>query len=261
MTRTKADDRVRDGPRRGPAGAGRRRRARRSARTTRSRSPRGWCCGTGAGPVVDEPLHEPDRGRRGAPSAGARSIRAPVGEVNVAVRMRERTRRDRRGGERRGDPARAPPGARRARRRGLCSCNCWSRRDGRCRRSWRASRSYVIVKDKLRSPGRAARCGVRGAAGGFPGRGGGHAGRAPAVVARPLGARAAVGDRADRAGHRRGADEARGAGAGRARSRAPLDALVALTQSATSLIQDRHMCGIVGYVGTAGCVTRSSSTG
>ena len=49
---------------------------------------------------------------------GQRVIRAPVGEVNVALRIRSEKRDDRRRGERRRDPPRVAPRARRAARRG-----------------------------------------------------------------------------------------------------------------------------------------------
>ena len=79
-------------------------------------------------------------------------IRAPVGEVNVAVRMRDERAPDRRRREWRGDPVRKfTSGAmRRSVRR--CCCNCCTRRTSRCRRSWPTLPRYVIVKDKLDRP-------------------------------------------------------------------------------------------------------------
>ncbi len=53
-----------------------------------------------------------------AAEAGYKALRAPVGEVNVAVRMREERGGDRRGGERRRHSERAAPRPRRPGRRG-----------------------------------------------------------------------------------------------------------------------------------------------
>ena len=70
-----------------------------------------------------------------ARAAGVPVIRAPVGEVNVAVRMRDEQAPDRRRRERRRDSVRGASRARRAGRVPRCCCSCCTRRTGRCRRS------------------------------------------------------------------------------------------------------------------------------
>ena len=171
----------------------------------------------------DESFDEPDRRGRRERAADAPVIRAPVGEVNVAVRMRDEKAPI--GGEGNGGVILpevhlgrdAPVGA-------ALLLQLLLEEDRPLSQIVAELPRYVIVKDKLDRPNAEPRYGVRSAAGGVSGRGGGYAGRAAAVVAGSMGARAAVGNGADRASDRRGADDGRRA-SWCARSREPLDAL------------------------------------
>ena len=87
-----------------------------------------------------------------AREAGVEAIRAPVGEVNVAVRMRDERCADRRRGEWRGDPARGASRAGCADRRGPASAIAGGGRAAAVGRSRGSLPSYVIVKDKLARP-------------------------------------------------------------------------------------------------------------
>ena len=141
-----------------------------------------------------------------AVQAGGRVIRAPVGEVNVAVRMRDEGAVV--GGE--GNGGVILPELHLGRDAPLAAALVLQllADEGRhaVRRSSPDYPRYAIVKDKLdRPPVRVwTRCTMRCDAA-FPDAAGRHAGWAATVVAGPLGARPAVGNRADRAGDRRSA--------------------------------------------------------
>ena len=135
---------------------------------------------------------------------------ASVGEVNVAIAMRDA-----------GAPSAVKATA------GSSSPSCisdamlrWVRRSccNSCSRRGRplselvADRArYVIVKDRTRSPRCIARRGVCRIACGVRRCFGGHTGRAAARLVRSVGASASLGDRADRARHRRSPHRRRGA--------------------------------------------------
>ena len=170
-----------------------------------------------------------------ATAAGVPVIRAPVGEVNVAVRMREEKAPI--GGEGNGGVILsevhlgrdAPVGA-------ALLLQLLHEENRPLSRIVAELPRYVIVKDKLDRPNARPRPGVRCPAVGDARRGGGHAGRAATVVAGPLGTCSAVGNGADRASHRRGA-VARGRGRAR---RSFADA--ARRAERETLSQDEHLC-------------------
>ncbi len=160
-----------------------------------------------SGPGGHESLDQPNRRRRRR-EAGVPVIRTPVGEVNVAIRMR--TEGAPVGGEGNGGVIvaglhlgrDAPAGA--ALILQLLT-DAGSALVGDHRRWPR----YAIVKDKLDRPGEPARR-VYDAAGRVSRARGRFAGRSSAGLARSLGARAAEWYGTDRAGHCRGADGSAG---------------------------------------------------
>ena len=118
-----------------------------------------WCCGTGAGPVVTNLSTQPDGGGRGARGRGRGRSARPVGEVNVAVRMRDEGAPIGGRGERRGDPSRGAPRARRAGRRGPAPAIAGRGGTAAVGIVARSLPRYVIVKDKLDRPdARSTRC-------------------------------------------------------------------------------------------------------
>ena len=142
-----------------------------------------------------------------AREAGVQAIRAPVGEVNVAVRMRDEQAPI--GGE--GNGGVILPEVHLGRDAPIGAALLLQLLVEEGRPLSQIAGIAAELRDREgqarpaeREPGR----GVRSASRGICRRRGGHAGRAATVLGGSLGARAAVGNGADRARDRGGADEA-----------------------------------------------------